>query len=94
VLFVNRQAVGVVEAKEKGTTLSGVEWQTVKYQANLADALPSYLIDGRDGHRRRRHPHRWLEAKIVTGGDDHPKFWVSALVVAGQRGALPEDPAP
>ena len=47
VLFVNRQAVGVIEAKKKGTTLSGVEWQTVKYQANLPDALPSYLIDGR-----------------------------------------------
>ncbi|MGI8806829.1 MAG: type I restriction endonuclease, partial [Acidimicrobiales bacterium] len=47
VLFVNRQAVGVVEAKKRGTTLSGVEWQTVKYQANLPDALPAYLIDGR-----------------------------------------------
>ncbi len=41
VLFVNRQAVGVIEAKKKGTTLSGVEWQTVKYQANLPDALPA-----------------------------------------------------
>ena len=47
VLFVNRQAVGVIEAKKRGTTLSGVEWQTVKYQANLPDALPSFLIDGR-----------------------------------------------
>jgi type I restriction enzyme R subunit len=28
VLFVNRQAVGVIEAKKLGTTLSGVEWQT------------------------------------------------------------------
>jgi hypothetical protein len=34
VLFVNRQAVGVIEAKRRGTTLSGVEWQTVKYQAS------------------------------------------------------------
>jgi type I restriction enzyme R subunit len=47
VLFVNRQAVGVIEAKKKGTTLSGVEWQTVKYQANVPEALPSFLIDGR-----------------------------------------------
>ncbi len=47
VLFVNRQAVGVIEAKKRGTTLSGVEWQTVKYQANLPDALPAYLLDGR-----------------------------------------------
>src|SRR3954447_23680194 len=45
VLFVNRQAVGVIEAKKKGTTLSGVEWQTVKYQTNVPDELPAYLID-------------------------------------------------
>jgi type I restriction enzyme R subunit len=47
VLFVNRQAVGVIEAKRKGTTLSGVEWQTVKYQDNVPDELPAYLVDGR-----------------------------------------------
>jgi type I restriction enzyme R subunit len=47
VLFVNRQAVGVIEAKKRGTTLSGVEWQTLKYQANVPGALPAYLIDGR-----------------------------------------------
>jgi type I restriction enzyme R subunit len=47
VLFVNRQAVGVIEAKKKGTTLSGVEWQTVKYQSNVPDELPAYLLDGR-----------------------------------------------
>ncbi len=39
VLFVNRQAVGVIEAKKKGMTLSGVEWQTVKYQVNVPEAL-------------------------------------------------------
>ncbi len=47
VLFVDRQAVGVIEAKKKGTTLAGVEWQTAKYQANVADELPAYLVDGR-----------------------------------------------
>lgn len=47
VLFVNRQAVGVIEAKKRGTTLSGVEWQTVKYQASVPEALPAFLIDGR-----------------------------------------------
>ncbi len=46
VLFVNRQAVGVIEAKKQGTTLSGVEPQTLKYQTNIPDALPSYLVDG------------------------------------------------
>lgn len=44
VLFVGRQAVGVIEAKKKGTTLSGVEWQTVKYQTNVPDELPAYLV--------------------------------------------------
>lgn len=47
VLFVNRQAVGVIEAKKRSTTLSGVEWQTVKCQANVLDILPAHLIDGR-----------------------------------------------
>jgi len=46
VLFVNRQAVGVIEAKKVGTTLSGVEPQTLKYQANIPGALPSYLVGG------------------------------------------------
>jgi type I restriction enzyme, R subunit len=45
VLFVNGQAVAVIEAKQQGTTLSGVEWQTVTYQRNLPDALPSNLPD-------------------------------------------------
>ncbi|HUP70349.1 MAG TPA: type I restriction-modification enzyme R subunit C-terminal domain-containing protein [Acidimicrobiales bacterium] len=46
VLFVNRQAVGVIEAKRRGSTLSGVEWQTVKYQRNVPDELPAYLLSG------------------------------------------------
>jgi type I restriction enzyme, R subunit len=46
VLFVNRQAVGVIEAKKAGTTLSGVEPQTLKYQANLLGSLPAFLVDG------------------------------------------------
>jgi type I restriction enzyme R subunit len=47
VLFVNRQAVGVIEAKGKGATLSGVEWQTAKYQSKFPDALPAVLVDDR-----------------------------------------------
>lgn len=45
VLFVQRQAVGIIEAKKKGTTLTGVEWQTRKYRASIPDALPAFLID-------------------------------------------------
>ncbi len=46
VLFVDRQAVGVIEAKKKGTILSGVEWQTLKYQTHVPDELPALLVDG------------------------------------------------
>ena len=46
VLFVNRQAVGVIEAKKVGSTLSGVEWQRLEYQANIPGAQPAVLVDG------------------------------------------------
>jgi type I restriction enzyme R subunit len=45
-LFVDAQAVGVIEAKKAGTTLSGVEPQTLKYQANVPGALPAFRIGG------------------------------------------------
>jgi type I restriction enzyme R subunit len=38
-LFVDGKAVGVVEAKKEGTTLSGVDTQSQKY----LDGLPSYV---------------------------------------------------
>ena len=46
VLFVDRQAVGVIEAKKAGTTLTGVEPQTRKYQVSSPDWLPAFLVDG------------------------------------------------
>ena len=36
-LFVDRQAVGALEAKKEGETLTGVEPQTAKYAAGLPD---------------------------------------------------------
>ncbi|MFW5665307.1 MAG: DEAD/DEAH box helicase family protein [Coleofasciculus sp.] len=41
-LFINRQAAGVIEAKAKGTTLSGVELQSGKYLFGLPSNLPCY----------------------------------------------------
>src|SRR5215211_2512998 len=38
-LFVDRQAVGIVEAKKEGTTLSGVDTQSSKY----LDGLPPHV---------------------------------------------------
>lgn len=45
VLYVDSQAVGVVEAKKEGTTLTGVEPQTRKYQAAYPGQLPAFLVD-------------------------------------------------
>ncbi|MEM2143861.1 MAG: hypothetical protein QW279_00740 [Candidatus Jordarchaeaceae archaeon] len=39
-LFVDRRAVGVIEAKPEGTTLSGVSEQTEKYLRSLPESIP------------------------------------------------------
>lgn len=40
-LFVDRKAVGVVEAKKEGTTLTGVEIQAAKYGEGLPEGIPA-----------------------------------------------------
>lgn len=40
-LYVNRQAVGAIEAKKTGVPLSGVESQTKKYSSGLPNNLPA-----------------------------------------------------
>jgi type I restriction enzyme R subunit len=40
-LYVDGQAVGVVEAKPAGTTLTGVERQSEKYSVGLPDGIPA-----------------------------------------------------
>jgi type I restriction enzyme, R subunit len=42
-LFVDAQAVGVIEAKKEGETLTGVAWQTSKYIDGLPDEVPTAL---------------------------------------------------
>ncbi len=42
-LFVDGQAVGVLEAKKEGETLTGVAWQTAKYLDGLPDEIPTAL---------------------------------------------------
>jgi len=42
-LFVDREAVGVIEAKPAGATLTGVEWQSAKYLDGLPDWVQSAL---------------------------------------------------
>ena len=41
-LFVDRKAIGGVEAKPEGTTLSGVELQSGKYSVGLPERLPAW----------------------------------------------------
>ena len=41
-LFVDKKAVGVLEAKKVGTTLSGVSEQTEKYLQGLPDNIPNF----------------------------------------------------
>lgn len=44
VLFVDRRAVGIIEAKQVGTTLTGVEWQSAKYRAGLPRGISALAI--------------------------------------------------
>ena len=48
-LYVDKSAVGVIEAKPEGTPLSGVEWQSAMYAEGLpADVrLKALTVDGR-----------------------------------------------
>lgn len=46
VLYVDGQAVGIIEAKKAGSTLTGVEYQTRKYRATYPDELPAFRPDG------------------------------------------------
>src|SRR5437667_976340 len=40
-MFVDSEAVGTIEAKKEGETLTGVEEQSAKYRAALPDGLPA-----------------------------------------------------
>ena len=46
VLFVDGQAVGVIEAKREGATLTGVEPQTLRYRSAFPGELPAFTVDG------------------------------------------------
>ena len=44
ILFIDRKAAGVIEAKQEGTTLSGVAEQSRSYITRVPDNLPCHLI--------------------------------------------------
>ena len=41
-LFVNRKAIGAIEAKAEGTPLSGIESQSEKYSVGLPNIPPAW----------------------------------------------------
>ena len=67
VLFVDRQAVGVIEAKKAGTTLTGVEPQTRKYQVSYPDELPAF-----DGALPFGYESTGTETRFTCGLDPVP----------------------
>ena len=46
-LYLDREVVGVIEAKPAGTPLSGVEWQSAMYASGLPETARKRLHDGR-----------------------------------------------
>ncbi|MHB8481688.1 MAG: type I restriction endonuclease subunit R [Nitrospiria bacterium] len=43
-LYVSGKAIGVIEAKKEGSTLTGVEVQSAKYSEGLPTGLPAYIL--------------------------------------------------
>lgn len=69
-LYVNKRAVGVIEAKPTGTTLSGVEWQSAMYAEGLPAEvrLKALTIDGIERSLAEQRFDRSL-VQIATGAD-------------------------
>ena len=56
-LYVDGQAVGVIEAKEEGTPLTGVEHQAKRYAHGISEAVPAPV---------RRVAFRYLSTGVET----------------------------
>jgi Type I site-specific restriction-modification system, R (restriction) subunit and related helicases len=65
-LYVDGQALGVVEAKKEGSTLTGFEGQTVKYSEALPDALPHRTLG--DTALSGGRYFRWMESSRRSSG--------------------------
>ena len=67
-LYVNGKACGVIEAKKKGATLTGVELQSGRYAQGLPNSLPAW---------RRPLPFVWestgVETHFTNGLDPEPR---------------------
>jgi Type I restriction enzyme R protein N terminus (HSDR_N) len=74
-LFVDRVAVGVIEAKKEGETLTGVEWQSAKY----LDGLPSWVDAALEGFLPFAYESTGVETRFTSTLDPEPRsrevFW-------------------
>ena len=68
-LFVDGQAVGVIEAKKQGETLTGVAWQTGRYCAGLPDAVPTPF----EGELAFLYQSADVETRFTNGLDPEPR---------------------
>ena len=74
-LYVDGEAVGVIEAKKEGETLTGVAWQTAKYIDGLPDEVPTAL----EGPLPFAYQSTGTETRFTNGLDPSPAsrdvFW-------------------
>jgi len=74
-LFVDATAVGVVEAKKEGQTLTGVEWQSAKYR----DGLPDWVGGALEGFMPFYYESTGVETRFTSALDPEPRsrpvFW-------------------
>jgi type I restriction enzyme R subunit len=74
-LFVDERAVGVIEAKKEGETLTGVAWQTAKY----LDGLPDHVTPAVEGALPFAYQSTGVETRFTNVLDPEPTsrevFW-------------------
>jgi type I restriction enzyme R subunit len=74
-LFAEGIAVGVIEAKKEGETLTGVEWQSAKY----LDGLPSWVDAALEGFLPFAYESTGVETRFTSTLDPEPRsrevFW-------------------
>jgi len=71
-LYVDKQVVGVIEAKPQGTPLSGVEWQSAMYATGLPEVAQqrAVLVAGRLPFVFEANG---SETHLTNGSDPHPR---------------------
>jgi type I restriction enzyme R subunit len=71
-LYLDQSAVGVIEAKPEGTTLSGVEWQSAMYSVGLPPAVRLAALT-KDGRLPFAFEASGTETHFTNGFDPDPR---------------------